>query len=217
MAYGRIYLIQNTVNDKVYVGQTTQKVGKRFTDHTHNSRLQNYNSRLYSAMRKHGTDKFFVIEVSSADTLEQLNALEMLWIWALRALDKAHGYNLLLGGGAHGPHAEETILKFKEAARLRWEDPNEVARASAAAKKRDPAFGIKHSEDLKKMYSEHPEMGAEQSKRHTKYFSDPAMREAQSKRMTARFADPEYRRKRSALSKAQWDKVRAKKLLDSQG
>ena len=30
---GSIYIIRNTINDKVYIGQTTQTIGIRFTNH----------------------------------------------------------------------------------------------------------------------------------------------------------------------------------------
>lgn len=35
---GKIYIIRNNVNDKVYIGQTIQLLRKRFAEHKRNSR-----------------------------------------------------------------------------------------------------------------------------------------------------------------------------------
>ena len=55
---GNIYIIKNTVNSKVYIGQTRYSIQERFKDHIKNSRY--FDNHLYLAMRKYGTDAFYV-------------------------------------------------------------------------------------------------------------------------------------------------------------
>ena len=53
--YGRIYIIKNTVNDKVYVGQTKVSLKLRFQNHLSAAR----NGKDYiigKAIRKYGED-----------------------------------------------------------------------------------------------------------------------------------------------------------------
>ena len=45
MAY--IYLITNTINNKVYVGKTELSIGKRFQEHIHDSKKERCKNRPF--------------------------------------------------------------------------------------------------------------------------------------------------------------------------
>lgn len=91
---GSIYIIRNTTNDKVYIGQTTQTVGIRFTNHKMASRTGE-DTKFYRAMRKHGEDKFYP-ELLEEVEIENLNDRERYWI---KYYDSYYnGYNSTLGG-----------------------------------------------------------------------------------------------------------------------
>ena len=91
---GSIYIIRNTINDKVYIGQTTQTIGIRFTNHKMASRTGE-DTKFYRAMRKHGEENFYP-ELLEQVEVEDLNDREKYWI---KYYDSYYnGYNSTLGG-----------------------------------------------------------------------------------------------------------------------
>ena len=64
---GYIYKISNSINDKIYIGQTRCSIEKRFNQHKQRSRKKSkYNSHLYEAMRKYGEEVF---QISILETI----------------------------------------------------------------------------------------------------------------------------------------------------
>ena len=64
--FGYVYMIYNDINNKVYIGETIQKLDKRFKQHmvdSHNLNHRCYNCHFYRAIRKYGIDHFFVREL----------------------------------------------------------------------------------------------------------------------------------------------------------
>ena len=94
--YGRIYIIKNTVNDKVYVGQTKVSLKLRFQNHLSAAR----NGKDYiigKAIRKYGEDKFY-IELLEECTVEVLNEIEKFLIAFFNSSVNRSGYNISTGG-----------------------------------------------------------------------------------------------------------------------
>lgn len=86
---GIIYLITNTINNKVYVGSTTRTIDIRWSEHCR----ANTNSLLHKAIRKYGKE-YFVIEV-----LKVSNDIDKDEIYYIEALDSiCYGYNISQGG-----------------------------------------------------------------------------------------------------------------------
>ena len=54
MAY--IYKIINKINNKIYIGKTTQSIEDRFNQHKNKSKK--LNTHLYNAMRTYGISNF---------------------------------------------------------------------------------------------------------------------------------------------------------------
>lgn len=94
MAY--IYVIENTENDKKYIGKTNFSVEKRFKEHLKDSHRTRCEQRpLYNAINMHGEDKFsyrILEEVSEAEAAEA----EIKWIEKFDCYRT--GYNATLGG-----------------------------------------------------------------------------------------------------------------------
>ena len=84
---GEIYKITNTINDKIYVGQTTRTAAIRWKEHQKNIQALKHRLPLYKALDKYGVDNF-VIEVLEICEDSQLNEKEVYWIKNLRALEK---------------------------------------------------------------------------------------------------------------------------------
>lgn len=97
MKVGSIYIIRNTVNNKVYIGQTTMLVSERFAAHIKPStskRKRGY--KLYNAMNKYGSDKFYVETLEENVPIEKLNGLETEYIYKYDSYN--NGYNSTPGG-----------------------------------------------------------------------------------------------------------------------
>lgn len=109
MKYGYIYKIVNLVNNKMYVGQTTQSIKRRFKKHISSSNGED-NTYIHNAIKKYGANKFVIYEIDSAKNQNELNNKEIYWIKKLNT-KIPNGYNLTDGGdgikGYH--HTKETI------------------------------------------------------------------------------------------------------------
>lgn len=91
---GRIYIIRNTVNDKVYIGSTTQSLTKRFYIHKSSKMVKrNLIRPFYKAMREIGEEHFYIelIENYPCKSKEELNAREGYWIRQYNSF--TNGYN----------------------------------------------------------------------------------------------------------------------------
>lgn len=127
---GSIYIIRNTINDKVYIGQTTQTIGIRFTNHKMASRTGE-DTKFYRAIRKHGEDKFYVQLLEKVE-IKDLNDRERYWI---KYYDSYYnGYNSTLGGDQPYRMNQEEIkdlwdkgFHLAEIARITKHDSNAVS------------------------------------------------------------------------------------------
>lgn len=99
-----IYCIKNLINDKIYIGQSTN-IKKRWKVHTKELNCNTHcNSYLQKAWNKYGSDnfKFYVLEKCDK---KELNEKEIYYIKTLFAHCNQNGYNLTFGGeGRRGYH-----------------------------------------------------------------------------------------------------------------
>jgi group I intron endonuclease len=105
-----IYKITNTINGKIYIGQTHQSLIRRFYTHCNRS---NGCTILGPAITKYGKENFIIEEIDRAATTEELNAKEIHWIEFYNARCKTVGYNVAKGGRAK-PLSSEAKLKSAE-------------------------------------------------------------------------------------------------------
>lgn len=107
--YGIIYLIENTINGKCYVGQTINGFEKRYPMpgkgiervykyHNYARAVdRNYNSHLLNSIEKYGKEKFVVIEILDiAYSREELDEKEIQYIKLNNSYK--NGYNDTPGG-----------------------------------------------------------------------------------------------------------------------
>ncbi|MDC4245524.1 GIY-YIG nuclease family protein [Clostridium perfringens] len=109
--YGIIYKITNTINNKIYIGQTVNNFNKRYGANlekfTHNQHLKN-------AIRKYGIDKFKIEkEFDVAYSKEELDFLEDYYIRFFNTTNQKYGYNKMYGG-SNGLHTFETKQKISK-------------------------------------------------------------------------------------------------------
>lgn len=87
-----IYKITNTLNGKIYIGQTKQKIEKRFLQHFYSY------SPLGRAMRQCGIENFTIEIIEECESQQELTEREKFWIKVLKS-KIPNGYNQNDGGG----------------------------------------------------------------------------------------------------------------------
>lgn len=109
---GIIYKITNTINGKVYIGQTIQSFKRRIKSHkSHLQSHKHHNELLQRAYDKYGWDVFEVEIIEKCDS-ENLDERERFWIDKYDATNHELGYNFESGGNALKKHNASTIKKF---------------------------------------------------------------------------------------------------------
>lgn len=92
---GFIYIIKNTVNGKVYIGQTRVSVDLRWKEHLRHAQ---YGDQVINrAMRKYGVDKFYIETLEICD-VSIIDEREIYYIDLFDSTNKTKGYNVSLGG-----------------------------------------------------------------------------------------------------------------------
>lgn len=93
---GSIYIIKNNINNKVYIGQTINKVSYRFRTHIYYA-VRGRDYIIGKAMRKYGINNFFY-EVIEECLIKELNNREIYWIKYYNSTNPRFGYNMSKGG-----------------------------------------------------------------------------------------------------------------------
>ena len=103
-----IYQIIHWESGNSYVGQTTERVGKRWNAHC---KSYSGSTKLKNAIQKYGRDAFEFTVLEECETVEQLNVREDFWIAELKTLSP-NGHNLYSGGNTNKRASEETKRKL---------------------------------------------------------------------------------------------------------
>lgn len=115
---GIIYTIRNSVNGKIYVGQTTQSLVQRRAEHLTRERKGDRDHKLYLAMKKHGVDKFVFEENCTSLKPEFLDALEVEIISQFNSYSR--GYNATLGGNGVSDETKEKLRVLNTGRVITW-------------------------------------------------------------------------------------------------
>lgn len=118
--YGIIYLVTNTLNGKVYIGQTTQSLVRRWRQHrcVRNGKL----SHLQHAIAKYGESRFVTRQLEACSDKDSLNTREMYWIQQYQSTHRSKGYNRAQGG-SNAPKSEATKVKLSEIGKRKASTP----------------------------------------------------------------------------------------------
>ena len=113
MKYGLIYKIINLTNGKIYIGQTTRSLEKRWREHINFSK-NDINLPFYNSIRNTGALNFKIEVLGYFNNQAELNLAEIYYIKHYQSLIIYNrGYNLNLGGnnGKHSNFTKEKISK----------------------------------------------------------------------------------------------------------
>lgn len=181
---GSIYKIEFP-NEKVYIGITTTSLEKRKKEHKSCANT-NSNKMLHKALRKYDiVDTFDLIEIDTADTLEELCEKEIMYIFEYNShyID-GYGYNMTYGGDGI------TGYVFTK------EDREKMSKAQKTYHKDNPEAREQASERVKQYYENNPEAREKCSEAQIKRFENPEAREQSSERMKQYYKNnPEAREK----------------------
>lgn len=93
---GIIYIITNTINNKIYIGQTIQTLDARWQEHCRKSCSKNEaNMAIKKAIFKYGKENFIIKEIEKCD-ISTLDEKEIYYINLYNSYNE--GYNLTKGG-----------------------------------------------------------------------------------------------------------------------
>lgn len=132
-----IYKITNTINGKMYIGQSVN-IEKRYSGHKHAAKYNKENNKFYNSINKHGIE-FFTLEIIKICKEEDLNYWESFWIEVYDSIK--NGLNSSTGG-IKPIYSKETCEKLSN------------------SKKGNQNFkGKHHSEETKKKMSKKVSVG----------------------------------------------------------
>lgn len=162
MKIAQIYKITNIINNKIYIGFTTQSLTKRFLRHKLDAK-RGSELYLHRAMIKYGFDNFKIQSIyTSEDTEDTLKNKENYFIGIFNSNDPDIGYNLTLGGdGLLGfKHKEKTKIKMSNSARgnknslgVKFTEERKLNISNRMKGKGNPNFGKKMSDEQKNKIS----------------------------------------------------------------
>ena len=135
---GEIYIIKNDINNKVYIGQTTQGSKTRFKQHL---KLLKTNSKqlIHKAIKKYGKEHFYFEVLEKDISVENLDEREEYWIKYFDSVN--FGYNLCWGGKQSRKISKfkDMLMEFKEEIIDRYINDN------VSIRELEREFGIPHS------------------------------------------------------------------------
>ena len=136
-----VYCAVNQVNNKIYIGLTTKVLKRRIAAHICKSKNAQ-NGYFHNALNTHGKDSFKWYVLYQSNDINQLKEKETFYINEFKSNDREKGYNLSTGG-------ESPIFNQESCEKI-----SKRAKERNITGKNNPFYGRKHSEELKKHFSE---------------------------------------------------------------
>lgn len=180
-----VYAHINTINGKIYIGQT--KRGYNPNKRWNNGNGYKDNEHFWRAIQKYGWDNFDHEIIASNLTADEANHFEELLIEKLGTMNPERGYNLRSGGENNLP-SEETRKRQSESAKKRFENPDEREKYSIRAKKR-----FESADERKKMSASRK--GKMCGTNHPNYGKHPSQESIEKRKQT--MSTDEYRQRMS--------------------
>ena len=142
----KVYILENKINKKIYIGQTVLSYTKRMGKNGCNYNNSIY---LYNALQHYGIENFQYTTLIECIGKDYANAHEAYYVELFRSRDLEIGYNLREGGYG-GTHSEETKAKIAKSMMGRPMSAENIARITGNSF----ALGYKHTDEWKENNSE---------------------------------------------------------------
>lgn len=115
-----LYLIQQSVTGKSYIGKTIQPLRTRWLRHCWSAK-RGSRYAIHGALRKYGPDAFTITQILEATTYKELDMSERLCIAAFKAAG-LELYNRTGGGEGSGtPKSADARKKISASVKASWE------------------------------------------------------------------------------------------------
>jgi len=115
-----IYKIENQVNGKVYIGQTTQSLRQRKAEHLVRLRANKRQHKIYLALRKYGEESFTFSEYANVLSEIDLDRVEIDIIKQFNSFNR--GYNSTAGGDTLSQATKDKIAQKMMGRKITWSD-----------------------------------------------------------------------------------------------
>lgn len=187
-----VYLITNTVNDKVYIG-ISANVKRRIHQHFTKGGCV---PLLAKAIEKHGPAAFLVTPIYYSVTgTEHLPEVEAILISEHSSAE--HGYNIIKASGRVGPYGERFSERLKEA----FNKPDVKAATTERVRKMQTAEFVAKRVAKQRATMNTPEFKAKRSAA-SKAMQSPELKAKKVASLKATMSTQEFKKKRSEASKA---------------
>ena len=143
-----IYCVRNRINGKLYVGQTSAPIEKRWTEHKSHAKRTRTTSLLHQAIRKYGADAFHVCTLEEVSSPQLSDEAERSWIVKFGSNEQGVGYNLTDGGNVfrHTIRSKAKISLLKKGNQYTL---GMKLSASSKEKIRQARLGKRHSDEVR--------------------------------------------------------------------
>lgn len=149
-----IYKITNKINNKCYIGLTTQGVNKRWSEHKYRFNLGERDHKLYLAMKKYGVKNF---DIEILKTVKDKNKLSELEINYIKEFDSFNnGYNMTYGGDTVSDETRSKLSKIFKGREVTWSHKTVATRRKNGEWNHGVLFGAKNGR-AKKYVVKHPD------------------------------------------------------------
>lgn len=146
-----IYVITNTCDGKVYIGQTWKYIKRRLQGHKNPS--AKHCNKLYNALNKYGRDSFTIDCIAVCSNQQNADYLESYYIEVYDSI--VNGYNIHNGGHTGNrvglTHTEETkkVIREKRAKQVMTAESNQKRSETAKANPNLGAFKVGGASPIK--------------------------------------------------------------------
>jgi group I intron endonuclease len=190
---GKIYLIINNINNKMYVGQTKHSIECRFREHQQPSKK----TAITQAIQKYGKENF-TIELLEECNIHNLDERETFYIEKYNSYKE--GYNNTIGGGSqYISHTPEVKQKLSIAAKGKLVGDKNPAKRPEVRKKisesqkrrvengewKSPTEGGHTQEALEKMRENQPDRSGKNNSRYGVKMSEETKQKIREKQLAA--------------------------------
>lgn len=109
-----VYIIRNSKNEKVYIGQTKTKLKIRLKRHVYSATVQFKKNKFHTAIRENGESNFYIEPLHFCKTPDEMNEMEKYYIGKYNSVEE--GYNDQHGGigGQLTKHVREQLSKIRK-------------------------------------------------------------------------------------------------------
>lgn len=150
-----VYLINNTVTGKVYIGQHSGNNLNAYLRVNMSVAKRGGNGKplLYRAIRKYGIEAFNIRSIYTASDKEEMDRAEIAFIKLFGTTNRTVGYNLAFGGGGTLGYSPSETAREKISKTLTGKPMSAAQRASISVAQQKRQARVKEENESKGIFS----------------------------------------------------------------